>query len=126
MTTIGQRIKTTRTSKKLTQSALANLVGVTREAVSQWESGDSKTVKPDNLLAVADALEVDIRWLITGKISRYIEQGVREEARPPVFSIEKMEALQLISTMPDDFSSLVLPFLRFNAENYGKKHLSAA
>jgi len=124
MTTIGQRIKSTRANKKLTQSALAAMVGVTREAVSQWESGDSKTVKPDNLLAVSDALEVDIRWLITGKVQKYTGNNVREEM-PPIFTKDKMEALQLISSMPDEFSIMVLPFLRFNAENYGKKQLSA-
>ncbi|MDL2224944.1 helix-turn-helix domain-containing protein [Eubacteriales bacterium OttesenSCG-928-M02] len=35
------RIKELRESKKMTQVALANKLGVTRTAVAMWESGDS-------------------------------------------------------------------------------------
>lgn len=110
----------------MTQQQLATMVGVKRESVSQWESGDSKSLKPENLLATADALEVDIRWLITGKISRYLKNDVSEPNPPPVFSKDKMEALQIISSMPDSFATQILPFLRFNAESFGKKRLSVA
>lgn len=53
-----------------TQSEVARAVGVTREAISQWESGGIKDLKPDNLLAVADYFGVSIRWLVTGRDSR--------------------------------------------------------
>ena len=42
-------------------------VDVTRSTVQQWESGQIKGRKPENLYAVAKALEVSLEWLITGR-----------------------------------------------------------
>ena len=69
MSSLGARIRRTRLDKGLTQNELARLVHVSREAVSQWESGDSKGLKPENLVRVAKVLGVDVEWLVTGKSS---------------------------------------------------------
>lgn len=61
---IGERLRMLRAERS--QSEVARAVGVTREAVSQWESGMTKGLKPENLLAVADYFGVEIRWLVTG------------------------------------------------------------
>lgn len=47
-------------------ATLAKKVGVSRSAVSQWETGDTKGLKPVNLLRCADALGVTVRLLVTG------------------------------------------------------------
>ena len=65
--TIGDRIKQKRGEAKLNQTELAKAVGVSREAVSQWESGTSKGLKPENLLSCSKALACSIEWLITGQ-----------------------------------------------------------
>ena len=41
--------------------------GVTKQAVYGWESGDTKGLKPENLLACADRLRCRVRWLVTGR-----------------------------------------------------------
>lgn len=91
MGTIGSRIKEKRLAAKMTQAALARLVGVERAAVSQWETGQSKTLKGENLLKVAEALGVSPRWLSSGKdspFSRHTSAGrtntlhVGETAQP--------------------------------------------
>lgn len=64
---IGERIKQRRKAARLTQQQLAEQVGVSRAAVAQWESGDTKSVRPAHLLAAAKALGADIEWLITGR-----------------------------------------------------------
>ncbi len=69
MSSLGARIRQTRLDKGLTQNELARLVHVSREAVSQWESGDSKGLKPENLVRVAKVLGVDVEYLVTGKPS---------------------------------------------------------
>ncbi|WP_022949550.1 XRE family transcriptional regulator [Methylohalobius crimeensis] len=66
MSTIGERIKQARAAKGISQQALGNAVGVSRAAVSQWESGDSKGLKPENLLAVSKTLGVTVEWLVHG------------------------------------------------------------
>jgi transcriptional regulator with XRE-family HTH domain len=64
---IGSRIKTERLALGLTQNDLAKPAGVSRMAVSQLESGAIKSLKAEHLLACADKLNINIRWLITGK-----------------------------------------------------------
>lgn len=56
---IGENIKRYRAALGLTQEALANTVGVTAQAVSKWETGDSM---PDGALfiPIADALGVSL------------------------------------------------------------------
>ncbi|PWV58865.1 helix-turn-helix domain-containing protein [Plasticicumulans acidivorans] len=64
--TIGERIRIAREAKGWSQLKLGEAVGVSRAAVSQWESGESKGLKPENLVAAARELGVDIEWLVTG------------------------------------------------------------
>lgn len=67
MAGIGQRIKRTRQRKKVTVAAIAAAAGVKRQAVYAWESGDSKSLKGGNLVAVAKVLDVSVEWLDSGK-----------------------------------------------------------
>lgn len=86
MNMLGDRIKQQRQSLRMTQQGLATKVGVSRAAVSQWENGDTKGLRPANLLATAKALGADVEWLVTGEsaqtqpeeqaLSYYIEPGV--------------------------------------------------
>lgn len=82
MSTIGNRIKQVRSDEQMSQQMLADRVGVSRATVSQWEIGDTKNLRPGNLLAVADTLRVSIRWLITGHGEKNKETSlqVAEEA----------------------------------------------
>ena len=62
---LGDRIKKAR--GKMTQQAVASAVGVTREAVSQWESGITKGLKIPNLFKLAKVLKKNAEWLGTGQ-----------------------------------------------------------
>lgn len=66
MTLLGQRIKTARTEKGLKQHELADLVGVQKSAVSQWESGTIKSIDSVHLIRTAIALGVNPVWLALG------------------------------------------------------------
>lgn len=66
--TIADRIKIALSqSAKLTQRGIANACGISDAAVSQWVSGSTQNIRPDNLFATADYLGVSARWLATGK-----------------------------------------------------------
>jgi|TARA_R110000851_G_C13102500_1_gene568960 transcriptional regulator with XRE-family HTH domain len=68
MSTIAERIRDARLYAGITApSELARRCGVSRSAVSQWESGDTKNIKLANLERVAEACKVDMAWLVTGK-----------------------------------------------------------
>ena len=66
--TLGDRI-TSRLSAGLSAAELARFVGVTSEAVSQWESGETEGLKPENLVQTAEFLATTERWLT--RLSRF-------------------------------------------------------
>lgn len=64
--TFVQRLSCALDETKITASALAEAIGISRSAVSQLLSGKSKSMTPANLFAVADHLGYSARWLATG------------------------------------------------------------
>lgn len=63
---LGERIYQSRVAKKLSQAALGRLAGVTRNAVSLWESNTSSPT-PERLRKLAVILDKDSDWLATGR-----------------------------------------------------------
>lgn len=63
--TLGQRIRARRDAAGLTQEKLAVQCGVSRAAVAQWEAGVTRP-SLDNLVKVAEALNVWLSWLTVG------------------------------------------------------------
>lgn len=81
-TTLGEHIRESRQLSGLTQEALAKKVGVSRAAVSLWEQGHIEQLRMENLFAVADATDVNARWLAlgTGTRVKWITLDVDEKA----------------------------------------------
>ena len=81
---VGERITELRKKNNMSQGALADSVGVSRQAVSKWETGQSI---PDSgkLILLAQILNTDIEYLSTGRINDAI--------RPPIVikTVEKVE-----------------------------------
>lgn len=65
MRDIGKNIRTIRIQKNLTQEDLAGLLFVTRQTVSNYETGRSSP-DVDMLIQISDALEADINAIIHG------------------------------------------------------------
>jgi DNA-binding XRE family transcriptional regulator len=63
---MGDRIKMLRESKGLTQQQLAEIVGVTRAAIAQWEASDHVDIKLQPWLKLLDALGADPHYLVYG------------------------------------------------------------
>ena len=70
----AERILYCRKKAMLSQEELASKLGVSRQAVSKWETGESI---PDmnNLAALAEIFDVSLDWLIKG------EEEKRQESR---------------------------------------------
>ena len=81
---VGERIAELRKKNNMSQGALADSVGVSRQAVSKWETGQSI---PDSgkLILLAQILNTDIEYLSNGRINDAI--------RPPIVikTVEKVE-----------------------------------
>lgn len=55
----GEVIRRIREEKRLTQLYVSKVVGVTTDTVSRWENNRYPTIRKDNALKLAEALEVD-------------------------------------------------------------------
>jgi len=76
---LRDRIKKAREYGKLSQPALAKFVGVSRQAVMQWEDGTTKSLDAENLVRAARATGVDSFWLATGEgqmVNLYVHETI--------------------------------------------------
>ena len=62
----SERVLQARKAKGMSQEKLAELVGVSRQAVSKWETGEAKP-DVDKLIAICEALELSMDYLCFGK-----------------------------------------------------------
>ena len=62
----GKRVLQARKTKGMSQERLAEVLGVSRQAVSKWETGEAKP-DVDKLIAICDALQLDMNYLCFGK-----------------------------------------------------------
>lgn len=61
--TLGERIRAVRQARGMTQEFVAESLGVSRQAVSKWESGASDP-STSNLLALAKLLDIPAETLL--------------------------------------------------------------
>ncbi len=100
---IGDRIKKIRREQRLSKAALGRKVGVSREAVFQWESRDTKGLKAENLIKVSKALGVNPAWLQTGR-GENVPQLVSSNENPYHPSLDQ-EALEWALEFIEDYLS---------------------
>ena len=72
---IGSRITELRNEKELSQGQLADLLGVSRQAVSKWEN-DKTSPDTLNLIRICDVLDTEIEYLATGRHPVYLPAPV--------------------------------------------------
>ncbi|WP_330927459.1 helix-turn-helix transcriptional regulator [Candidatus Sororendozoicomonas aggregata] len=68
---LTMRILRSRKDKKLSQQALAGLIGVSRSALAQWETNMSSP-SLGNLRKMAEVLDVSFEWLATGRGNQFL------------------------------------------------------
>ncbi len=77
-----ERLFNLRRQAGLSQEELANLLGLTRQAVQKWEAGTSRP-DMDNLTALAGYFHVSLDYLVTGKQSAYSPPPPDDAPAPP-------------------------------------------
>ena len=60
----GSAARQIREEKKLTQLYVSKVVGVTTDTISRWENNRYPTIKRENALLLAEALEVDVNEIL--------------------------------------------------------------
>lgn len=85
---IGERITSLRKDRNISQSQLANMLDVTRQAVSKWEN-DLAAPDTIKLIQLADALDTDVEYLATGK-HQILEPKIITVEKPVKVIVEKI------------------------------------
>lgn len=70
----SERIKSLRKEKRLSLHKLADKVGVSHAAISQWENNPDIEIKSDKFFKLAQALGVTPAYLMTGKDSDQVSE----------------------------------------------------
>ena len=73
---MGNRIEAAMLNARLNQTSLAELMGVTPQAVQQWIKEGGTSPKGKRLSTLAAVLKVSVDWLITGNGGDYINGEV--------------------------------------------------
>jgi transcriptional regulator with XRE-family HTH domain len=71
----GTAVRRIREANKLTQLYVAKVVGVTTDTISRWENNRYPSIKRDNALRLAEALEADVENILQ-------PSGMEEQAEP--------------------------------------------
>ncbi|MBY8341792.1 helix-turn-helix transcriptional regulator [Streptomyces sp. KC 17012] len=77
---IGERIRTVRRHRKLSQEQLANLIEIDRRSVHRYETAQRDPAL-SMLLRMADALDVPVSLLVSGSLELDLRNAHRD-ARP--------------------------------------------
>lgn len=119
---LGENIKKLRKERDLTQEKLAVLIGVSFQAISKWERGESY---PDVsiLPVIADCFGCTIDDLFgvdkaknEQKINEYLEAYSKECSKNRTLTFEKFQ--QAVKEFPNDFRILVRYMELLKEENY--------
>ena len=91
--TMGEKILAMRKARGWSQEELADRIGVTRQAVSRWES-DSAKPDADKIIAVCDLFGVSADYLLRDSYTGEIRQ-TQAEHRPSNALAEKAQSMTL-------------------------------
>lgn len=78
--TLGERLKMYRTQKGLSQEKIAEMLDVSRQAVTKWEAGQT-TPSSDNLIALANLYDVSLEELIGKNENEIVSTEGEKEKR---------------------------------------------
>jgi len=110
---IGNRLKLLRTKHlKLSQEKLAEILGVKRNTLSNWERGENE-MNYEAMLILYNKFGVNINWLLTGEGSMFVNPPQKEhvkETPPNQAGIDKELAVMISMLSPEQQEALKLLF----------------
>lgn len=86
---VGQRIKSLRKAKQMTQEELGMRAGVKKATVSQWENATISSISGDALIDIADALGTTPQFIMRG-YDEFNTEKIERTAISPVIKFMKI------------------------------------
>ncbi len=102
-----------RSHARISQAALAKACGVSRNAVSMWESGETKSLDAAYLFKAAKILGVNPKWLATGNGGKFLAaaQMPLSDNDPASPEERRQRLLELFDGLPPQAQLFLLGFL---------------
>jgi transcriptional regulator with XRE-family HTH domain len=94
---VGKRLEQARKQSGLSLSQIANLLGVTRAAVCQWQDG--LNIPDARLEQMADYYGVSLHWLRTGEPAGDVSEVVAMLDRTSIPADSKARILAMVESM---------------------------
>jgi transcriptional regulator with XRE-family HTH domain len=113
-TTLGERIVSARLHAGLTQTDLANKVGVTQRVIAYWER-EAVSLRPEQVQSLADALDISADDLLGRKASKTRGSGPVGRAKKLFDSISRLPRHQ-----QEKIISILEPFVREHVSANGQ------
>ena len=104
--TLGERIRAARQAAGLSQEKLAERLGLTRQAVTKWETGQSAP-STENLLRLAEVLGVPVTALLDASAP---EQQMQADQ---IYALQKEQARRAPPKHCTPFSAICARLLSF-------------
>lgn len=108
---VGRRIKARRQALRMTQTQLADQIGVTFQQVQKYENGTNR-VSAARLWQVSDVFQVPITYFFEGITS----EGEMDKRTDILSDRGAMELIQLYTNLTQEQRKAVLSFLRSVAD----------
>lgn len=110
--TTGERIKAARKAAGLTQTELADKIGVKYSAIHKYESGMIVNLKRETISSIAKALDVKPSWLMC------IDEEKQDTVKKTISALSDEERIliELFRKLPEDQHQYFLLQLRAVAE----------
>lgn len=105
---LGERVKTLRLLRKMKQEELARLSGVPQPTISSLERGRYKGTNIEIVQALADALNIEVDWLL-GREQRFIDKKF-----PP----ELAEIVKDFQQLSDESKKFAAEIFRTTVRNF--------
>lgn len=106
---LGRRIQAARERKRVTQANLAAQLGVTDNAVTQWETGRA-IPRAERLATIAASLGVLLTWLMTGE---------GPIAGPAVETFSELQVLALLRAIPPEKQAAAIEAITSILQTFG-------
>ena len=106
---LGENIHKLRKSKGLSQEALAEVINVSRQTISNWEIGETSP-NPEQLKLLSKALNVSVDELLNNEIKGILEEKVSNTERLAgiIIKILKFIGIAFLVMLIIDIISLVI------------------
>lgn len=115
-----KRIRAARKAKSLSQSSLAEAIGVNRATIAHWERPNGFSPGTKHLLILSQVLEVDVAWLTDDSVTTISKvHSAPQDYTPPNQSQTYLEEkfMQISKHVPISFLATVIAILE-NAKSY--------